>query len=291
MKALIIGAGGQLAIELEKSLPEGIEAVSLSIKDLDITDQEATLRRVVEEAPEVLINASGYTAVDKAEEEEEKATLVNGHGVRHLAQASKKCGAQFVHISTDFVFDGLSGTPYSSEAEPNPISAYGRSKLEGELATLEEVGDNATIVRTAWLYSSHSSNFLRNILKLLKENGQVQVVNDQIGTPTWSKTFATTLWKLHEADAKGIHHLTDSGEASWYEFAVAIRDLAVQHKLIDGAEVIPILTKEYPTPADRPAYSVLDCKETLMLIDYPMPHWRTNLSHCFDEIVKQNTFE
>lgn len=290
MKALIVGAGGQLAVELEKSLPKGIEAVLLSVEELDITDKAATLHRVAAESPEVLINAAGYTAVDKAEEEEEKAMHVNGHGVRHLAQASSKCGAQFVHISTDFIFDGLSTTPYSPDAKPNPLSAYGRSKLAGELATLEEAGDDAIIVRTAWLYSSHGSNFLQTMLKLMKEKGEVRVVDDQIGTPTWTNALAGTIWKLHEANAKGIHHVTDSGEASWYEFAVAIRDLAVEYEIFDGAEVIPISTKQYPTPAHRPAYSVLDCKDTLMLIDCPMPHWRASLSQCFSEIVKGTTY-
>lgn len=283
MKALITGAGGQLAVELERSLPAEIDLVSLSIEDLDITDREATIERVSSESPDFLISAAGYTNVDKAEEEEEIAMNVNSKGTRHLAEAADISGAVLVYVSTDYVFDGRSSTPYLRNANPNPLSAYARSKFAGEEDVRNVLGTNALIVRTAWLYSSHGSNFVRTMLELMKEQGKVHVVDDQIGTPTWARTVASSIWKLLAVDAKGIQHVTDSGCVSWYEFAVAIRDIGVELGLIKGAEVHPISTKDYPTAAQRPAYSVLELQETFSLLGESAPEWRKNLAICLDE--------
>ena len=286
MKAVVTGAGGQLARELERTTPHEVELVSLSIEDLDITDQASVAKRIAMESPDVLINAAGYTAVDKAEEEEELAMLVNRDGVRYLALAANTSGAKFVHVSTDFVFDGMNSTPYEPNHTPNPLSAYGRSKLAGEVEVQEVCGEHGLVVRTAWLYSSHGVNFFQTMLRLMKQGGLVRVVDDQVGTPTWAHTLASSIWSLHASGAGGIYHVTDSGMASWYEFAVAIRDLAVEKGVLQGAEVTPIRTEEYPTPAHRPGYSVLDCSASSRVVGKPTPHWRTSLAMCLDELVK-----
>ena len=174
MKALITGAGGQLAVELERSLPKDIDVVSLSIEDLDITDREAAIERVSSESPEFLINAAGYTAVDKAEEEESIAMNVNSEGTRHLAEAASISGAEFVYVSTDFVFDGEHTSPYLRNEHPSPLSAYGRSKLAGEVVVREILGEDALVVRTAWLYSSHGANFVRTMLRVMKERADAK---------------------------------------------------------------------------------------------------------------------
>ena len=283
MKALVTGAGGQLAVELERSLPKEIDVVSLSIEDLDITDREAVIARVSSESPEFLINAAGYTAVDKAEDEESIAMNVNSEGTRHLAEAANISGAEFVYVSTDFVFDGEHTSPYLRNEDPNPLSAYGRSKLAGEVVVREVLGDDALVVRTAWLYSSHGTNFVRAMLRVMKEQGEVRVVDDQIGSPTWARTLAGSIWQLLAVKARGVQHVTDSGCVSWYEFAVGIRDLAVERGLLKDAQVHPISTKDYPTAAQRPAYSVLDIQETFSLLGESAPDWRRNLAICLDE--------
>jgi len=285
VKGLVTGAGGQLAVELERSLPNGIALVALSIDDLDITNREEVLRVVGEASPDILINAAGYTAVDRAEEEASLAMRVNGDGTRHLAEAAEACSASFVHVSTDFVFDGTGSEPYEVDAVANPLSVYGRSKLAGELAAHDVLGEAALIVRTAWLYTAHGSNFLRTMLRIMKEQGAVRVVDDQLGTPTWARTLAEAIWRLLDLDARGTYHVTDSGTATWYEFAVAIRDGAVEQGLLVDAVVEPISTAEYPTAAHRPAYSVLDCTRTDQVIGKSTPHWRTSLSNCLQELV------
>ena len=286
MNVLVTGAGGQLAVELERSLPNDVQMVSVSIEELDIVDRDEVLRVVAEASPDILINAAGYTAVDKAEEEEALAMRVNGDGTRHLAEAASNCHAAFVHVSTDFVFDGSQTEPYGADAVENPLSAYGRSKHAGELAAREVLGDGALIVRTAWLYSSHGANFLRTMLRLMKERGIVRVVDDQVGTPTWARTLAESIWQLLARDARGTYHITNSGIASWYEFAVAIRDIAVEKGLLDGAEVQPISTEAFPTAAHRPRYSVLDCTQAHALMEKSIPHWRASLSQCMEELVE-----
>jgi dTDP-4-dehydrorhamnose reductase len=163
------------------------------------------------------------------------------------------------------------------------LSVYGRSKLAGEVVVREILGEDALVVRTAWLYSSHGANFVRTMLRVMKERGEVRVVDDQIGSPTWARTLADSIWKLLAVKARGVQHVTDSGCVSWYEFAVAIRDLAVERGLLKDAQVHPIPTKDYPTAAQRPAYSVLDIQETFSLLGESAPEWRMSLAACLDE--------
>ena len=285
MKVLVTGAGGQLATELERTVPGGVELEALSIEQLCVTDREDVLRTVGAARPDVLINAAAYTAVDKAEEEEALATRINGDGPRHLAEAAAEHGSRLVHISTDFVFDGKASRPWRPDDAAKPISAYGRSKLAGEIAVRQLLGRDVLVVRTAWVYAAHGSNFVRTMLRLMADRGEIGVVADQLGTPTWARTLATSIWKMVELDARGTHHLTDAGVASWYDFAVAIRDIGVLKGMLPNTvKVRPIRTEDYPTPAARPSYGVMDKTDTFSLLGGPTPHWRSALADCLDEM-------
>jgi dTDP-4-dehydrorhamnose reductase len=281
VKALIVGGKGQLGRGLAATAPADVEIVSHDIDTLDITDRVAVDALVANEKPDVLFNAAAYTAVDKAESEEMIAHAVNATAVGILADAARANSARFVHVSTDFVFDGTSGVPYAPDAPTNPLSAYGRTKLAGE----KLAGDDALIVRTAWVYAPEGGNFVRTMLRLMAQHPQVRVVADQIGTPTYAPGLAAALWTLAGKRATGIHHYTDAGAASWYDFAVAIQEEALEIGLLDRVvPVLPIATSDYPTPAQRPSYSLLDKRETYATLGAPAPHWRSNLRHMLNEI-------
>lgn len=282
MKVLIVGGKGQLGRGLAATAPADAEIVSHDINTLDIADADALRACVAEVRPDLLFNAAAYTAVDKAESEEDVALAVNGSAVGALASASRAVGAQLVHVSTDFVFDGTSGLPYAPDASPNPVSAYGRTKLAGEQAA----GPDALVVRTAWVYAPTGGNFVRTMLRLMAERPEVRVVADQIGTPTYAPGLAKALWTLGINGVTGIHHYTDSGAASWYDFAVAIQEEALAIGLLNAAvPVIPINTADFPTPARRPHYSVLDKSSTFAALGAPAPHWRSNLRVMLGEIA------
>lgn len=274
MKVLITGANGQLGRGLQASAPAGAEIVAHDVDTLDITDRAAVDALFEAERPQLVLNAAAYTAVDKAESDESVAHAVNATAVGILADAARTHGARFVHVSTDFVFDGTAGTPYAPDAPTSPISAYGRTKLGGELLA----GPDALIVRTAWVYAPTGGNFVRTMLRLMGERPEVRVVADQIGTPTYAPGLAQALWTLAEQGLSGTHHYTDAGAASWYDFAVAIQEEAVAAGILKGAvPIIPIATSDYPTPARRPSYSVLGKASTFSALGGPTPHWRENL--------------
>ncbi len=276
MKILITGAGGQLGVALAARAPDGALLNLATRHDLDITNSNAVSTLVAEIKPDVIINAAAYTAVDKAEGEEALATAINGTGVAHLARAAAANQARLVHISTDFVFDGQMHTPYPPTAATNPLSAYGRSKLVGEGAALSN--PSALLVRTAWVYAAHGNNFVQTMLRLMAERDEVRVVADQIGTPTHAASLARTVWGLIDHQASGLYHATDAGTASWYDFAVAIREEAIAIGLLNrSVPIIPIPTTAYPTPAARPAYSVLDKSATWDVLGQPAAHWRVEL--------------
>lgn len=280
-KALIVGGKGQLGRGLAATAPTGIEIISHDVDTLDITDRSAVEALVDALRPDVLLNAAAYTAVDKAESEEAAAHAVNAAAVGILAEAARGVGARFVHVSTDFVFDGTAGVPYAPDATTNPLSAYGRTKRAGEIAA----GDDALIVRTAWVYAPTGGNFVRTMLRLMKERPEVRVVADQIGTPTYAPDLAAALWTMAGKDVRGIHHYTDSGAASWYDFAVAIQEEALAAGVLKKVvPVLPIATADYPTPAKRPFYSVLEKSSTNALLGTPAPHWRVNLRHMIASI-------
>ena len=284
MKVLLTGANGQLGRALQACAPAGHEIAATGSTQLDIGDEVRVRAVVAVEKPALIINAAAYTAVDRAESEEAEALRINGAGVGYLAAAAGETGARLVHVSTDFVFDGQGGIPYRSDSLTAPLGAYGRTKLAGE----QVAGAEALIVRTAWVYGSHGHNFVRTMLRLMAGRDEVRVVADQIGTPTFAVSLAGAIWALAAAGAKGIYHYTDSGAASWYDFAVAIQEEALALGLLDRqVPVIPIATADFPTPAARPSYSVLDKSETFALLGAPAPHWRVNLRTMLREI-KEN---
>lgn len=280
MKVLITGAGGQLGQALQKLIPGDVIAAPSSV--LDITDAARVATFVREAAPDVLINAAAYTAVDRAENEADTAYTINADAVGYLAKAAADCAARFVHVSTDFVFDGQSGRPWRPDDTTGPLGVYGASKLRGE----ELAGDDALIVRTAWVYGLAGNNFVHTMLRLMAERDRIGVVCDQIGTPTCAASLADGIWRMIEVNAKGVFHYTDSGVASWYDFAVAIQEEALQLGLLDRAIPIePISTSAYPTPARRPSYSVLDKQSTIDLIGRAPSHWRVNLRHMLRQLL------
>jgi dTDP-4-dehydrorhamnose reductase len=274
MKILITGASGQLGGALQRTAPAHADLNAIDVDDVDLTDEAMLRARLVVEAPDVLINAAAYTAVDKAESDEETARAINADAVAIMAQEMEEQGGKLVHVSTDFVFDGASSRAYRPDDARAPLSAYGRTKAEGE----DHLGDTDLLVRTAWVYEAGGANFVRTMIRLMKERDELGVVADQIGSPTWATGLARTIWGLIEKGATGTFHHCDDGQTSWHGFAVAIAEEAFALGLIDRIPVIrPIATPDYPTPARRPAFSLLDCSATRELLGDSPVSWRTNL--------------
>lgn len=291
MKILITGKGGQLAWELERLTPPGTAVTFYSRSDLDISNASMVTAEVSRLIPDVVINAAAYTAVDKAEIEPARAYACNEVGPRLLAEACGRVDARLIHISTDFVFDGQKTSPYRPDDVTSPLGVYGASKLAGENRVLDALPDASIIIRTAWIYSAHGHNFVKTMLRLMKEKSLLNVVCDEIGTPTWAQGLAESIWRLAQApELKGIMHWTDAGIASWYDFAVAIQDLALEKGLLPKEIPIrPILSGAYPTPAARPAFSVLDKSMTERALDVHAKHWRHQLSAMLDDLSLQTS--
>ena len=284
MRVLVTGAGGQLGRELVRTAPEGVEVLARERDLLDVGDRSSVLHGVRAGRPTVVINAAAYTAVDKAESEPDSASRGNADGPGFLAEACREVGARLVHVSTDFVFDGVSSRPYRPDDAPVPLGVYGATKLEGERRVLRELPLHSLVVRTAWVHSSHGRNFVLTMLRVMRERGTVRVVSDQVGTPTSARDLAKVLWDLVAAGATGIHHWTDAGVASWYDLAEAVRRLGQSRGLVpSNARVVPISTAEYPTLARRPAYSVLDKSSTWSILGRTGRHWLETL----DEVLAE----
>ncbi len=289
-QAWITGAKGQLGLELLKTKPASVEISSFDKAALDITQPTAIEKQLARHTPDVVINAAAYTAVDRAESESSGAFAVNEQGVANLAQLSKKHGFRLFHISTDFVFDGAAHTPYPPSAATNPLSVYGKSKRAGELALERAALPNSLLVRTSWLYSMHpgfqGKNFVKTILRLLQTKEELKVVADQTGSPTWARTLARFLWSLvQKPELRGIYHWADAGSASWFDFAVQIQKEALAKGWIaKPIPILPISTSQYPTPAVRPAYSVLETTASHALLETPPLHWKAALQAAFSEI-------
>jgi dTDP-4-dehydrorhamnose reductase len=279
VKVLVTGAQGQVGRCLLASAPTGVTTIGLTRAQLDVGDADAVNRALEQHRPSVIINAAAYTAVDRAETEVEAARRVNGQGPRHLARAAGAQGARLLHISTDFVFDGRAGVPYAPDAPTAPLGVYGLTKLEGEQAVRELLPQASVVLRTAWVYAAQGANFLRTMLRVMAETRQVRVVADQIGTPTAADSLAAVLWGLAQRpELSGVHHFTDAGVASWYDFAMAIGEEATLLGLLPpGIKVAAISTADYPTPARRPAYSVLDKRTLLAVLPLEHHHWRVSL--------------
>lgn len=281
MKVLIFGAAGQVGRALLKEAPSDVRCVGLDRSALDITDFAAVDERLAAEMPDLLINTAAYTSVDQAESDQKAAFSINAEAVGILAKASRRRDISLVHLSTDFVFDGEKSCPYPPDAATNPLSIYGLTKLEGE----RRAGEKALVVRTAWVYAPTGNNFVRTMLRLMRERNEIRVIADQTGTPTYAPALASAIWSMAGAGIQGIYHYTDAGVASWYDFAVAIQEEALIEGLVHKpVPIIPIATEDYPTAARRPAYSVLDCRRTYATIGRVAPHWRENLRHMMKEI-------
>ncbi len=285
---LVVGANGQLGHELSRTVPDSVKLTALGESDLDITDQVAVMELTNKNRPEYIINAAAYTAVDKAEEQADLAYRVNRDGAANLAEAAKQAGARLIHLSTDFIFDGNKSSPYLIDDDPNPLGVYGASKQAGDEAVISLMGDQALIIRTAWVYSSHGQNFVKTMLGLMSEREELGIVADQIGTPTWANGLARMIWLALDADLAGVHHWTDAGVASWYDFAVAVSEEATKLGLLStdkNCRIKPIRTQDYPTPATRPACSVLDKTITWNALHITPDHWRIALRNMLQELA------
>ncbi|WP_349904906.1 dTDP-4-dehydrorhamnose reductase [Parafrigoribacterium humi] len=271
MKYLITGAGGMLGQDLQQAL-DGREVTALSRAELDVTDARATLAAVA--GHDVVINAAAYTKVDDAESHEDEAYAINATGAENLARAAAAYGAILVQVSTDYVFDGTATTPYAEDAPPDPVSAYGRTKAEGERLARAANPDRTIIIRTAWLYGEHGPNFAKTMLRLAASHDTVSVVTDQVGQPTWTLDLAKQIVALLETGAtSGIHNGTASGEASWYDFARAIFSVC----RLDPDRVRPTDSSQFVRPAPRPAYSVLGHDSWQRVGLNPLRDWRLAL--------------
>ena len=251
---MITGAYGMLGSDLREVL-KNFELIATGSKDLDISDEEKVMDLICEKSPDLVINAAAYTAVDDCESHYDEAYAVNAIGPKNLAIACRKQDIPLVHISTDYVFDGNKRTPLIETDKLGPQSAYGKTKLEGE-KFIQENTDKYFILRTAWLYGLHGNNFVKTMLDLAETHDEITVVNDQIGSPTYSLDLAVAITNLLHSDKYGIYHVTNEGECSWYDFAKLIFELSNL-----DVNVIPVSTEEFPRPAPRPHYSVLDNKK------------------------------
>ena len=284
MKILITGRNGQLAQALQQRLAGLGQVHVLGREQLDLAESERIRQVVRELSPDLLVNAAAYTAVDQAENEPALAFAINATAPGVLAEEAARLGVPLLHYSTEYVFDGSKATPYTENDAPNPLSVYGRSKLAGEQA-IHAVGGAHLTLRTSWVYSLHGRNFLLTMQRLLQEKPQLRVVADQIGAPTWAGSLAASTlaliqrWQAGQAGAWGTYHMTAQGQTSWFGFAQAIGE----HLKAQGrpcAQLLPIPSSEYPTPAQRPLNSRLDCSRLRQQWQVEQPDWRQALIEC-----------
>jgi dTDP-4-dehydrorhamnose reductase len=282
MRVLVIGSSGQLGSDLIEVLQENhaLAVLALDLPDIDITDHQSVELVFGGFDPDFVINCAAWTAVDDAEANEEAAMRVNGLGPRVIAEECRKASAWLVHVSTDYVFDGRSDTPYAEDAEPDPQSAYGRTKLAGEVAVREVLPDSHYIIRTAWLYGRRGSNFVKTMLRLEHERETVSVVDDQVGQPTYSRDLARQIVQLLERHPPvGTFHGTNSGEVSWYGFTQEI----FRRAGADPARVLPTTSADFVRPAPRPAYSVLGHDRWAEVGIPEMRDWRQAIASAFED--------
>jgi dTDP-4-dehydrorhamnose reductase len=296
-RILLTGINGQLGQELQRTLAPLGEVIGVERKTMDLA-QPASIRQVIGEVkPDLIVNAAAYTAVDKAETETELAKSINAVAPTIMAEEAQRIEATLIHVSTDYVFDGRKNTPYTEQDATNPLSVYGQSKLAGEEG-IRQISDRHIILRTAWVYGTYGkSNFVKTMLRLFAERDEIRVVADQVGTPTWASEIAQAIHAIacrcsesatrlpqlsreqsQKSPLTGTYHFTNSGVASWYDFAVAIFEEAkpLGFPMI-VQRIVPITTSEYPTPAQRPAYSVLSGEKISAVLGNHPPHWRQGL--------------
>lgn len=280
MKIVVMGANGQLGNSLRDCAPADVAVTYLTRQDCDLTSPEAINASLDAAEPDVMINAAAYTAVDLAESEAALAAKINVEAVAVMASWAQANNAQLVHFSTDFVFDGSSTRPYQIEDPTSALGVYGATKREGELAALAAAPANVMIIRTSWVYSEHGQNFVKTMLRLMGERDQLSVVDDQRGCPTYAGNLAELTWHLvtQKLFTPGIYHWSDAGIATWYEFAQEIGRQAHQAGLLAREiPIAPITTDQYPTPASRPAYSVLDTTKLATLAGRQPAPWQDRL--------------
>ena len=278
MKVLLLGSNGQLGWELQRTRPDNITLTTSDFPKINFCNTGSINQCINSTRPDCIINAAAYTAVDKAEQEKDLAYRINHKAVLEIAELCRKNIISLIHISTDFIFNGRNFKPYQPDDTPDPESVYGKSKLKGEQAVRKILDDQALIIRTAWLYSAHGNNFVKTMLKLMKEKQNLSIIDEQIGTPTWAHGLAKAIWTALKKNIMGTFHWTDAGVASWYDFAVAIQEEGLQAGLLDKS--IPILSVPsylFPTPAKRPMYSVLDKTSFWQAADIKPVHWRIQL--------------
>ena len=298
MKVIITGAAGQLGQALRRCVPvaiagEPVELIATSRSGgegalpLDLADAAACRALVEQHKPDWLINAGAYTAVDKAESEPELARAVNAGAPAAFAEALQATGGRLLQVSTDFVFNGAQGSPYRPDQPVDPLGVYGATKAAGETAAAAALtAPKLCILRTSWVYGPVGKNFLLTMLRLLREREQLGVVADQVGCPTATQGLAQACWAVLEHGVSGLHHWCDAGAASWYDFAVAIAELGQAAGLLENpARINPITTADYPTPAQRPSYSLLECSGTRQALQLPPLHWREALRQVIADVV------
>ncbi|BAY60724.1 dTDP-4-dehydrorhamnose reductase [Calothrix brevissima NIES-22] len=292
MKILLTGVTGQVGWELQRTLMTIGEVIAVGRHfnnpnlQMDLAQIDTIRRTIKEIKPDLIINPAAYTAVDKAETEPELAMTINGIAPGAIAEAAKEIGAAMIHYSTDYVFDGNKNTAYTELDQPNPQNIYGKTKLAGEQA-IASVGVPHLILRTSWVYSLQGKNFLLTMLRLAQEREEIKVVDDQIGAPTWNRMIAEATAQIVAqapgnisdflANRGGLYHLTASGKTSWYGFAKAIFEIDEKKSDRKLQKLTPITTKEYPTPASRPAYSLLDSQKLSQTFGLILPDWQRNL--------------
>lgn len=291
MKIIVIGKSGQLAWELSQLVSPEHEVACLGRNGIDLQSVAAITECLQQQKADGVINASAYTSVDKAESDVDNAYALNANAVGNLAQVCKTLFVPFVHISTDFVFHGDKSIPYLPDDKIQPLGIYGASKAEGEQLITDTFPERSCIIRTSWVYSTHGNNFVKTMLNLMRTKPELGVISDQIGTPTYAKGLAEACVASLTNSVSGIHHYTDTGVASWYDFAVAIQRIGLELGLLDKTiSIKPITTEQYPTPAKRPHYSVLD-KSSIAnaLPELTFSHWQTQL-HTMMTILKVEQF-
>ena len=282
MNILVTGANGQLGMEMRNvSAGSADRYIFTDVAELDITNADAVDRVIASEKVDVIVNCAAYTNVDKAEEDEQAADLINHRAVAILASAAAKHDATLIHISTDYVFDGRSCIPYKEDDTTSPTGAYGRTKLAGERAVIES-GCRYLIFRTAWLYSTYGKNFVKTMMKLTAEKDSLNVVFDQVGTPTCAADLAALIYKVitdRMLDRQGIYHFSNEGVCSWYDFAVEIRDLCG-----NTCEIRPCHSDEFPSKVKRPHYSVLDKTKVRNVFKVTISYWEDSLVKCLNQL-------
>jgi len=293
LRLLVTGANGQVGWERRQSLAPLGEVIALDRAACDLARPAEAARILRAATPDIIVNAAAYTAVDRAEQEEELATLINGTAVGEIAEAARQLGALLIHYSTDYVFDGRKDAPYAEDDVPHPISAYGRSKLAGERA-IAQCGGRYLIVRTSWIYAARGHNFLKTVLRLARERDELRIVDDQIGAPTWARDLAAATAVMskqarqeiaRDGFESGLFHVTGSGATSWFVFAQAVVKQAEQYGLLARkSKIVPIASSEYPVAATRPKNSRLSGARARHRFQIALPEWEQSLAVCMREL-------